>query len=91
MGPDREGANDPSNVPKTIEAMAKIKGVDVCEVRQQIHLNFQKVFRDGEIVDKYLQNRELQQQELSRGKKCFFKTPTTNVVVGVGDTVVDTM
>ena len=45
MGPDSGERNEPKNVPRGVEAMAKVKGVSTDELAGQIRENFRRLFR----------------------------------------------
>ena len=45
MGPDKEGRNEPANVPRGVEAMARARDMPPEELAQAIRENFRRLFR----------------------------------------------
>jgi hypothetical protein len=69
MGPEVGKDNDPSNIPLTVECIADIKCLDKQEVKEQISNNFDAIFDNGEIIERYMKHRRKEEEEASSNNK----------------------
>jgi hypothetical protein len=70
MGPEVGKDNDPSNIPLTVECIADIKCLDKQEVKEQIRNNFDAIFDNGEIIERYMKHsRRKEEEEASNNNK----------------------